>query len=123
MTLSEQIQKMNEPEYRAKVMAELRAEVKAEISKFNEPYKPAVAINCIGIGDDNDYSIFLSSVIYALMDAGKKEMALTLANTDPMRDVSSPLTMEQLEDNYQHHQKFVAEQAENEAHYYRFYKD
>lgn len=104
-------------------LSEIQAATQKAISQFNEPYKPAVAINCVQIGDDNDYSCFLSTVIYALMDAGKKEMALRLANTDPMRDVSSPLTMEQLEDNYQHHQKFVAEQAENEAHYYRFYKD
>lgn len=47
-----------------------------ETSHFNRPHKTIVAIDCRHIGDDNDYSCFLSD--------GHKAMAYKLALTDPI---------------------------------------
>lgn len=90
---------------------------KKEMSEFNKPYKTAVAIDCAHIGDDNDYSCFLSNAIYELWKAGKKDIALTLANTDPMLiNKWKPETLEQYELD---HVKFLKEQEENHAAYSR----
>ena len=63
-----------------------------QIEQFNRPNKRAVAINCDHIGDDNDYSCFLSSVIVNLYKAGHKQQALDLMNTDSMLTEKQDMT-------------------------------
>lgn len=96
-------------------------QVKNEIAKINKPHSPVVAVNSSWVGDDNDYSIFLFKCVLKIWESGEKQLALTLANTDPM--LAIPLTMETLEENVKHHVKFTAEQKEYEDHYYKTYKD
>lgn len=62
----------------------LEAAAREAMGEFNAPNKLVVAINCVHIGDDNDYSCFLSECVYKLFKAGEFETALKLANTDPM---------------------------------------
>lgn len=54
------------------------------INGFNKPYQTAVAVDASHIGDDNDYSCFLSDVVYTLWAAGNVEMAYKLYKTDPL---------------------------------------
>jgi hypothetical protein len=56
------------------------------INNFNRPYQRAVAINCEHIGDDNDYSCFLSNVVEKLLPVDA-EMAYRLFKTDPFLTV------------------------------------
>lgn len=101
--------------------AEIRESTQKIVEDFNKPYKLAVAINASGIGDDNDYSCFLSRCWYQLWLAGQKELALELANTDPL--LHTAFTPETLEQEGIRHSKFIAEQKENEDLYYRNYRD
>ena len=61
----------------------MKANVKKEVRDFNRPYKYAVAINCSHLGDDNDYSCFLSNVIEKLYTVDRM-MAWKLFRTDSM---------------------------------------
>jgi len=54
------------------------------IKSFNKPYQRAVAINTQFIGDDNDYSCFLSKAVAALWQAGHEQLAFRLQQTDPL---------------------------------------
>ena len=62
---------------------EMKVRVAKEVKEFNRPNKYAVAINCSHIGDDNDYSCFLSDVISKLYSVDKK-LAWKLFRTDSM---------------------------------------
>jgi hypothetical protein len=50
----------------------IEVKVRKSIAEYNKPGKPTVAINTLHIGDDNDYSCFLSGVVFELYKAGKK---------------------------------------------------
>ena len=110
---------MSEPKKDEEIINPRFASTLRMMQEFNQPYKTAVAINCSDIGDDNDYSCFLSGCIYELWKAGKPEMALTLANTDPM--MSTPWTTEDLENRMIDHEKFLAEEKERFSSQWKFY--
>lgn len=61
----------------------IEIKIKQDIEEFNKPSKYSVAINCLHIGDDNDYSCFLLTVIKKLYPLDPK-MAWKLFKTDSM---------------------------------------
>lgn len=102
-------------------MEALQTEARREMDAFNKPHSFVVAINCVGIGDDNDYSCFLRGAWIALFLADHKEMALTLANTDPM--LCKVLTMEELETEVARHSEYLKEEKQTQELYYKLYRD
>ena len=92
-----------------------------ETRLFNQPYKTTVAIDCRHIGDDNDYSCFLSDILLLLYKAGHKEQAYKLSLTDPM--LCNEDTMQQFEERMQHYIKCEIETKENYEAYWRAYHD
>ena len=89
------------------------------ISEFNQPYKTVVAIDCSEIGDDNDYSCLLFEVVRELWAAGKKELAVKMANTDSMR--SEKCTVESFEVEYNEWLQLKNEISETESAYQQTY--
>ncbi len=97
------------------------AHTKNLISQFNKPHQCAVAVNATHIGDDNDYSCFLFRAWFALWLSGNKELALELANTDPM--LNNQFTMEELEKEAIRHGEFLENEKETQDLYYKMYRD
>lgn len=93
--------------------------IKSQIAAFNEPYKQAVAINCYHIGDDNDYSCFLTGCTFALWKAGEKDKAYRLATTDPLGP--DELAMEDFEQRMIDHEKFLKEEEAHQQIAWKFY--
>lgn len=93
----------------------------SETQSFNKPYKTTVAIDCRHIGDDNDYSCFLSTAVLQLYKAGNKETAYLLAKTDPM--LCNDMDMQYFEVWMQEKLQFEANESERQSHYRNVYSD
>jgi hypothetical protein len=98
------------------------SEAQKQCNSYNKPYAKTVAIVTSHIGDDNDYSCYLQQAIFALMEAGKTDIALKLANTDSM--LVAPRTKESLLEWHQREIRLNEEDARNkEAQLSSYYKD
>lgn len=90
------------------ILTQQRKRVKVtqeKINSFNKPWQTAVAINCAHIGDDNDYSCHLSSLIKKMIKAGLSQEAYTLWLTDPLLSREGGVTPSY--EQFQHHFKEV----------------
>lgn len=94
--------------------------VKKLIAQFNKPHQCAVAVNTLHIGDDNDYSCWLSSVVYALYTSGHEQKAFELFQTDPMNYEPSK---ENFDAAMERREQSIIEEKEREEYYNRYYKD
>lgn len=92
-----------------------------ETEDFNRPHKTTVAIDCRHIGDDNDYSCFLSKAVLQLYKAGNKETSYLLAKTDPM--LCEDMNMEDFEAWMQERLGYEIKEAERLARYRNIYSD
>lgn len=101
--------------------AEMQTRTREMINEFNKPYQSAVAINCCHIGDDNDYSCFLSRVCFELFVADKNKTAYDLFLTDPLL-FPAPSFSEFIAIMGET-AKFRAEQAERHSDESKFHKD
>lgn len=90
-----------------------REQARLMMSDFNRPHKPSVAVDTSHIGDDNDFSCFLSGIVVKLYKAGHIEDALKLANIDPMInnaiDADGLAQMIESRDNFDEQQKAQSE--------------
>ncbi len=92
-----------------------------QTENFNKPYQTTVAIDTRHIGDENDYSCFLSKAVLELYKAGNKETAYTLALTDPM--LCETMNMEEFELWMADRLLYEVKEAERLAHYRNVYSD